>query len=360
MCLLSFYPTGVEVEPEALRIASDSNPDGFGFAVMDLNHDRIIIRKSMKPDQLIDQFVKARKRHINAPALFHCRLTTDGITGKYNNHPFTVVDPNNPYDHRTVMGHNGIFPAEARPGKGDIRSDTRIVAETMAGSRWNLRTSEGRLAFGEWMGSYSKVAILTLDPTFNGHAFLINGHMGEWENGAWHSNTSYKWARSLKADWRYVGGAWYQVQSRDDYRPGHMYQNCQLCMAKGTVHNLTLFCGACHSCNECFRYTEECRCAPYWRELEEGRTDWGRERDSITVSQRLEALDDLMDELDDSGEDSVVTADGAIIWPKALGPGQVPTGWPEDSVDPYDSDDSVKLRQELEVLVAHVNNGGDI
>lgn len=354
MCLLSFYPTGVEVEPEALRIAADSNPDGFGFAVMDLKGERIIVRKSMKPDQLIDQFVKARKRHINAPALFHCRLTTDGITGKSNNHPFTVVDPNNPYDHRTVMGHNGIFPAEARPGKGDPRSDTRIVAETMAGSRWNLKTSEGRLAFGEWMGSYSKVAILTLDPAFNGRGFLINGHMGDWENGVWHSNTSYKWARTLKADWKYVGGAWYQVQSRDDYRPSHMYQPCDMCGARDTVHNLTLFCSVCKSCNECFEGVRDCRCAPYWRELERGRTDW--ERETITVSDVLADLEVQADQDDDS----MVTDDGTIIWPKVLGPGPMVNGWPEDSVDPYDSDDSTKLRQELEVLVAHVNNGGDI
>lgn len=359
MCLLSFYPAGVEVDPEPLRIAAESNPDGFGFAVIK-NRRRIVVRKSMDSDKLIDQFIKARKRHIEAPALFHCRLTTDGMTGTYNNHPFTVVNPKDPSDVRTIMAHNGIFPNEARPGKGDIRSDTRIVAEEMAATLWDLKTPEGRLAFGDWMGSGSKVVLMTIDPAFGANAFIINGHVGTWDNGVWYSNNSYRWARASYAkDWRYVGGdgggAWYAVSSRDDYRPSHMYQDCQVCDKKNTVHNLTLFCASCGTCNQCWFETRDCRCAPYWKELEQGNGTW--ERESVTVSERLTELDDLIDEMDDS----IVEDDGTIVWPKVLGPGPMPSGngWPEDLADPMDDADDT-LTRELKVLVAHVNNGGEI
>lgn len=186
MCILTFIPEGVQPDADALRNGAKNNPDGHGFAIVDTDRNQIVVRHNMDASPLIDLFLEFRAK-LDGPALFHSRIATAGLVDKMNCHPFRVGD-----DPLTVVGHNGVLPQEAQPVKGDWRSDTRIFAEKLLPMR-NLdgRRSMKRLA--HWLGG-DKLVILTVNPTWEANAYLVNSKRGEWdyEAGIWYSNGSYR------------------------------------------------------------------------------------------------------------------------------------------------------------------------
>ena len=258
MCLLTFFQEGVMPDTNALEHGALFNSDGHGFAI--IINGRIHIRKDLNADRLISEFDTLRSRHPEGPAFFHSRFTTDGIDGKYNIHPFEVRGLKS-----TVMAHNGIFPDKARPKTGDIRSDTRIVAEEIIPkSGFPLWTRRGRRSFGRWMGTGNKVAILTLDKRFLRSWYIINEQEGHWDDGIWYSNGGYQPRITVPANWEYTAGGW-KSGSYDDYRSWWEEQDrtgidCVLCQSKGTVSVVTNFCDLCDSCQDCTMTLEDCFC----------------------------------------------------------------------------------------------------
>ena len=71
MCLLTYYPADVQPDPDLLHTGTEWNDDGHGFAIVAGN--RLIIRKSMDALDLINTFVKLRRKHRTGPAIFHSR-----------------------------------------------------------------------------------------------------------------------------------------------------------------------------------------------------------------------------------------------------------------------------------------------
>lgn len=269
MCLLTYLSPGALPDDEALYRGATMNDDGHGFAIVDRASNRIIVQKGMKAQRIIEEFSKLRAKHPEGPAIFHSRWTTDGIEGKYNVHPFEV-----PGYSKTVIAHNGIFPTEARPNLGDIRSDTRIVAERiLPKSGWKLYSRRGRRKFGRWMGIGNKVAILTLDPRFPDNGYIINEPLGTWEEGIWYSNSGYRafkshayknwwdddgtydyWEQTIKS-YKYVDGKGYVPM-------GHMdrHDDCRHCLGIETVDPVTMYCRFCKGCQECDNSIIDCMC----------------------------------------------------------------------------------------------------
>ena len=87
-----------------------------------------------------------------------------------------------------MIAHNGIFPNEVQPGKGELRCDTRIVAEDKF--RGDDLSNPGlRQFYADWMGAGNKVVILTVNPDYGESAYIINEKSGHWEpDGIWYSN----------------------------------------------------------------------------------------------------------------------------------------------------------------------------
>lgn len=184
MCLLTYFLPGVQPDTDALALGAEWNSDGHGYAIV--VGDRIVTRKSMVPNDLIDEFESMRRKHPDGPALFHSRIGTAGTVGKENCHPFQVGN-----DPRTVVAHNGIMPESMQPAKGDPRCDTRIFAEKHLPYR-NLNSAKSRRKLGKWLGT-DKVVVLSVNPAHRESSWLINGRHGIWDNesGVWYSNSSY-------------------------------------------------------------------------------------------------------------------------------------------------------------------------
>lgn len=183
MCLLTFIPEYVSPPEGEFGVAALSNPDGFGYAI--LESDSIVSHRGMKFDQVFDRFLEDRRVH-QGPALFHFRWATHGTTSADNCHPFMISgDPN------TVMAHNGILPIDLP--KGDVRSDTRVFAETVFPSLGGvpiLDDLEYFEALKKWSAG-NKLVFLTNNDDAKFSWYILNEELGHWDSDMWWSNYSY-------------------------------------------------------------------------------------------------------------------------------------------------------------------------
>ncbi|WP_405180852.1 class II glutamine amidotransferase [Nocardia sp. NBC_01377] len=186
MCLLTYFPPGVQPDPTALRTGATVNPHGHGYAL--IIDGRIRTGHSMEPDPLIAEFFALRAEHPEGAGLFHSRYATRGARSLANCHPFPFG-----HDPRTVLAHNGTLPKRVHPRAYDPRSDTRIAAEDYLPHQpfGSIDTHRGARGLASWLGS-SKLVILTVDPTYARCAYILNEQAGIWEDGIWYSNTTYQ------------------------------------------------------------------------------------------------------------------------------------------------------------------------
>lgn len=367
MCLLTYFPEGIQPNVEALAKGARANSDGHGFAIVIPSTGkggkggRILVRKSMQADGLIKEFAMLRALYPDGPAMFHSRITTDGITDLFNCHPFMVGG-----DKRTILGHNGILPSSARPGKKDKRSDTRIFAEVLA-KEFKLTTLLGRQMAGEWMGTYNKMVILTVDPAYHHNGYIINESQGSWNEGIWYSNGTYKGGA-------YRSSNYYNEGDYGSYTTGYgMYgkdwEYCPVVGCKSTYRSVspsTLRCVSCKAC--CLCEIDPCECVlvevtkgkgqasplGYVDDGEGNLTVVGSPRNGATVRSGASTLDANATSVEDYRE--------ALQAAQALSAGIQVGGYaydrdPED--DPADAGDRLQLAEVL-ALVDHLNNGGDL
>lgn len=211
MCILMYFgPDAMPIE-EHLSNGCDNNPDGFGWAVVVYSENRIITGHSMVKRVAIDEFLATRKLYPHDSAIFHARIATAGSVNIDNCHPFKVNGREN-----MVLAHNGILPVSCQPVKGDDRSDTRVLADGMFLSRWGgfddpTHGVKATASFESWLGTGSKVVVLTTDRRYSFQSYIFNEKLGFWldekdghdpsSGDIWYSNTShckrtYSWAGS--------------------------------------------------------------------------------------------------------------------------------------------------------------------
>lgn len=200
MCLLTFFPEGVQPDAEALSNGAIFNDDGHGYAIV--SGDELIIEKSLTAEDLIADFVRNRWRHPDGPALFHSRMSTHGAETTENCHPFKIGG-----DKRTVIAHNGILPKEVWPEKHDPRSDTRIAAEDFIPRFGKLQSRRTRVRLERWMTKANKIVVLSVSGKFRESSYILNESAGIWDDGIWYSNDGYlpsKWTKwDIGRDWYY-------------------------------------------------------------------------------------------------------------------------------------------------------------
>lgn len=308
MCILSVYRCNVPVDVEELRRGAQSNPDGHGYAIV-INGEIVVGHSLDDPDGLIAEFAALRAEHPHGDAIFHSRITTHGGTALDNCHPFFVSG-----DTRTVLAHNGILPERVQPTPGDRRSDTRILAEDVFMNNWGrLDKSKTRKAFSNWIGTYNKVVILTVDPQYKHNLYLFNEKAGvTTDAGVWHSNSSFRtgrgtcgyttaWSwtsrsgigytpgglrhRSDDGDWLWDedNKAWEYVAKSDDDESRYvawwedaqsagttpvvglsgryMRAICPSCRLTDTIMKVDLSCSHCYQCFVCYEYIVDCPCS---------------------------------------------------------------------------------------------------
>lgn len=293
MCILSYLPAGIPVDEDGLWNGGINNPDGHGWALVADN--RILVGKSLSLSQALDDFAAARKAHPNGDALFHSRWATHGSVSTANVHPFYVGGSK-----RTVVAHNGILPASAHPSKGDDRSDTRLFADEILSTRYRrLDKVRAMHALTQWIGSYNKLVILTVDDRYRHNAYVVNEDRGQWDDqtGIWHSNGDYlglpAWWHRYNTSASTLGGktstgkgkyAGYSGDAVGALTGDYASDDSPLCLIcnYGEV-NAVGFCRDCGTCQDCFEVVADCMC--YWQgakteadALLAEQDAWGREQ----------------------------------------------------------------------------------
>ena len=331
MCLLSYYAMGVTPDLNRLARAAIHNPDGHGFAIIHGENGKfirgqmhLIVSKSMKSDDLIEEFGQMRAKYPEGPALFHSRIATGGTVDLANCHPFYAGrKEQGKYDEQTVIGHNGIL---FTPAAKENRSDTKIFADDLFPANYRRMDKPGvRVNLERYLGT-DKMVVLTANPAYDMCGYIFNERLGTWHDGEWHSNNSHT---------TYYGS--YTTSSRfgkyedewDDVRPkgirrwwedaksgesGHSANTstnrnillnrgtaCVVCLVRGEIDADTNICQVCKTCQDCLAGQVVCLC--YSPDTSRRPSQWDRddESDDPDVSEEVTRM---LAELDEDMERS--------------------------------------------------------
>ena len=194
MCIICVKPkTSARPAADTLREMYKRNPDGAGIAYA--SGGVVVLKKGL---MTIDEFLKAAdKVPEDAPAIYHCRISTSGGVCKELTHPYNLAaDIKTQRQTRSTwalpaVAHNGVF---ARFAKKDLNNDTTQFITNYLAPLQKLKTQTGgsiidddvAAIINELVGS-SKIAILTPD----GNLKMYGSYWIE-DGGLSYSNATYK------------------------------------------------------------------------------------------------------------------------------------------------------------------------
>lgn len=199
MCLLIFKPAGKTITEAAFKKGFQSNSHGGGFA---WSTGKQVWYK--KPFWTADAMWEDIQQYFKYPMIIHFRITTHGGNSKDNTHPHDAGGG-------WIMGHNGIIPQmECLPQESDTRAYIRTTLRPLLRRHTELPLDP---RFKQIVASQiggSKLVFLRA----NGDNVIVNEGMGDWDDGVWYSNRSYKEWRSRTTTYQggtgYVGSNWYE------------------------------------------------------------------------------------------------------------------------------------------------------
>lgn len=186
MCVAIWKPAHVKIKKETLKICYDNNSDGCGFAYIntdDLGKREIKIKKTMNFDVFYKWYERALKLNPDSPFIIHFRIATHGTVDAYNCHPFKI-------NNDLVFAHNGIISKASKcPNKK--KSDTQMFNTEILRNihPLDLMWNDAIKALVEaYIGGTNKLILMDIDGDVN----IFNEDVGNWHEGAWYSNMSYK------------------------------------------------------------------------------------------------------------------------------------------------------------------------
>ena len=179
MCIAIVKTKEGTITDEQLKNCFTRNKDGAGFAYP--KDGEVVIEKGFFN---FDAFLK-RYREVEKDCdnnmLIHFRISTAGLVDKTNCHPHRI-------NNKLVMIHNGVLHIDVP--KNSKVSDTvlyckRYLKQLPKGFTHNDVIME---FMAEHIGDYNKFCFL--DST--GYYRIVNEDAGDWVDGVWYSNGSYK------------------------------------------------------------------------------------------------------------------------------------------------------------------------
>lgn len=178
MCIAIWKDAGKTISEEVLRKCFSSNPDGAGYMYVD--NKELIVRKGFFT---FDAFYEDYKQHEEKQCAIHFRIKTHGTVSEENCHPFSVTE-------NLGFIHNGIISGYFDKEKSDTYLFNEIILKPLVQSygRGAIQNGVIQSLLEDAIGSGSKLVFLDA----NGKHAIINHTAGNWDNGIWYSNFSWK------------------------------------------------------------------------------------------------------------------------------------------------------------------------
>ncbi len=180
MCIAILKPKGMKLKLDDLEECWENNPHGAGLMFAD--NGKLVVRKGWMKWR---NFQRAWMKHdlTDKTVVLHFRISTGGNIDQANCHPHLI-------NADIGVVHNGIFSAKNIPIIDDNYSDTCHFVRTLRdlGDLDFLGDAEVR----EWIRRVSvgsKLIFMRSDGSYE----IVNSGAGEWNNGSWFSNTTYKY-----------------------------------------------------------------------------------------------------------------------------------------------------------------------
>lgn len=174
MCIAIVKLKDKSIPKETLEICSKNNPDGCGFAYSD--NGKVYIKKFMDFETFYEEYSKVENK---STMLIHFRIATHGKVETKNCHPFKL-------NNRMALIHNGVISGY---GDKDKKTDTQDFIDKVIGNiSWKMWKNPSFIELVNNAIGYSKLCILDVD----GNHFIVGEEKGEWVDGVWFSNKSYK------------------------------------------------------------------------------------------------------------------------------------------------------------------------
>lgn len=187
MCIAILNEPNKVIDFLTLQNCWDNNRDGAGMLYIE--DDKLKIFKEMTSfKNFYDTYLKVREADMSKKIVLHFRIATHGQVDRANCHPFLV-------NKRLGFVHNGII--SGLPYSSDY-SDTYMFNKHILQKMPNgFLQHKGICTLMEEFISYSK--LIFLDDKNN--STIIGEEKGDWDDGNWYSNTTYKYS-----DYYDVGG----------------------------------------------------------------------------------------------------------------------------------------------------------
>ena len=188
MCVAIYKPAGVEIPHKNFKNAFEHHPDGAGIAWA-ANGILYVKKGIFNVDEFIEQYEKVKQYH----CLIHFRKATHGKIDATNCHPFLFNDG------KLALIHNGILPIKCSiEGLSDTAHFVKLVLEPMI-TQHKVPINDGALNYliSTSIGT-DKLAVMD----GAGTTYIFNEEKGNWDEGVWYSNTSYKFPPYKATDYK--------------------------------------------------------------------------------------------------------------------------------------------------------------
>lgn len=177
MCIAIYKPEGKIIDKATLIECYNSNPDGAGF--MYSQNKKLHIEKGFFS---FDSFYNAFKAHESKQAVIHFRIKTHGKIDTANCHPFSV-------NNSIGFVHNGVISGYGDADFSDTVRFNEAILRPLVNKWGNLALFQDPvIELIESRIGYSKLVFLDR----HGNHKIMNESKGQWDDGVWYSNNSYK------------------------------------------------------------------------------------------------------------------------------------------------------------------------
>lgn len=183
MCVAIVQKIGAVIDNRNLYEGWISNKDGGGFAYVDRNTNKVVIKSGFLE---YNKFQKAYEAAVlehgdQSPMLVHMRIRTSGDVSEKNCHPFRIRGG--------ALIHNGIMftPTGTLAGRAsDKKSDTRIFCDVFHNALIPAHVRLAEKGILSAIGGHNKLCMLYDTREY----IILNEGAGYWKDDVWYSNRS--------------------------------------------------------------------------------------------------------------------------------------------------------------------------